>query len=124
MKQELSGIIVPILTPLDAQENVDEARLRRQVDFVIEGGVNGILLFGSNGEFYTTEEDEMAHCLDVVLGQTAADVVEIVAQRPVGILVEGECQGADVRVYSLFHSRLSVVAVGCLAISTILIMQI
>ena len=51
MKQELSGIIVPILTPLDAQENVDEARLRRQVDFVIEGGVNGILLFGSNGEF-------------------------------------------------------------------------
>ena len=37
MKQELSGIIVPILTPLDAQENVDEARLRRQVDFVIEG---------------------------------------------------------------------------------------
>mgnify|MGYP000915783579 CR=1 FL=1 len=74
MKQELSGIIVPILTPLDAQENVDEARLRRQVDFVIEGGVNGILLFGSNGEFYMTEEDEMAHCLDVVLGQTAGRV--------------------------------------------------
>lgn len=74
MKQELSGIIVPILTPLDAQENVDEARLRRQVDFVIEGGVNGILLFGSNGEFYMTDEDEMAHCLDVVLGQTAGRV--------------------------------------------------
>ena len=74
MEQELSGIIVPILTPLDAQENVDEARLRRQVDFVIEGGVNGILLFGSNGEFYMTEEDEMAHCLDVVLGQTAGRV--------------------------------------------------
>ena len=74
MKQELSGIIVPILTPLDAQENVDEARLRRQVDFVIEGGVNGILLFGSNGEFYMAEEDEMTHCLDVVIEQTAGRV--------------------------------------------------
>lgn len=74
MKKELSGIIVPILTPIDAQENVDEARLRRQVDFVIGGGVNGILLFGSNGEFYMAEDHEMERCLDVVLEQTAGRV--------------------------------------------------
>ena len=74
MKQELSGIIVPILTPLDAQENVDEARLRRQVDFVIEGGVNGILLFGSNGEFYMVEEDEMERGLKIMVAQAAGRV--------------------------------------------------
>lgn len=73
-KPDLSGIIVPILTPLDSQENVDEARLRRQVDFVIDGGVNGILLFGSNGEFYMAEEAEMQRALEVVREQTAGRV--------------------------------------------------
>lgn len=33
--------------------------MRAQVDYVIEGGVSGILAFGSNGEFYMVEENEM-----------------------------------------------------------------
>ena len=36
----IKGIIVPILTPVDQDENVDEARLRRQVGFVIDNGVS------------------------------------------------------------------------------------
>ena len=59
MKQfKLSGIVVPIITPIDKEENVNEAKLRAQVDYVIEGGVSGILAFGSNGEFYMVEEDQ------------------------------------------------------------------
>ena len=46
----IKGVIVPIITPIDAEERIDKARLRRQVDFVIEGGFHGILAFGSNGE--------------------------------------------------------------------------
>ena len=42
----IKGVIVPIITPIDAEERIDEARLRRQVDFVIEGGLHGILAFG------------------------------------------------------------------------------
>lgn len=38
MKQfKLSGIVVPIITPIDKEENVNEAKLRAQVDYVIEG---------------------------------------------------------------------------------------
>ncbi len=70
----IKGIIVPILTPVDAEERIDEARLRRQVDFVIEGGVDGILAFGSNGEFYMVEEDEMADGLRIMLDQAAGRV--------------------------------------------------
>ena len=44
----IRGIIPPIITPINAQEEIDEAKLRKQVDFVIEGGVHGILAFGSN----------------------------------------------------------------------------
>ena len=54
----IHGIIPPIITPLDKDENVDEAKMRKQVDFVINGGVHGILAFGSNSEFYVFEEDE------------------------------------------------------------------
>lgn len=61
------GIIVPILTPIDAAERIDEAKLREQVDFVIEGGVKGILAFGSNGEFYMVEEEEYARGLSAIL---------------------------------------------------------
>ena len=46
----IKGVIVPILTPIDGDEKIDEAKMREQVDYVIEGGVLGILAFGSNGE--------------------------------------------------------------------------
>ncbi|MDO4265276.1 MAG: dihydrodipicolinate synthase family protein [Eubacteriales bacterium] len=65
----IRGVIVPILTPIDDEEHIDEARLRRQVDFVIEGGLNGILAFGSNGEFYEIEEEEMLRGLKIMVDQ-------------------------------------------------------
>ena len=67
----IKGIIVPILTPVDQDENVDEARLRRQVDFVIDHGVHRILAFGSNGEFYMFQPEEMERALRIILDQTA-----------------------------------------------------
>ena len=67
----IKGIIDPILTPVDQDENVDEARLRSQVDFVIDHGVHGILAFGSNGEFYMFQPEEMERTLRIILDQTA-----------------------------------------------------
>ena len=54
----IKGIIVPIITPVDNEENIDEQKLRFMVDHVIEGGVHGILAFGSNGEFYMFNDEE------------------------------------------------------------------
>ena len=65
----IRGVLVPILTPIDTEERIDEERLRRQVDFVIEGGLNGILAFGSNGEFYEIEEEEMLRGLKIMVDQ-------------------------------------------------------
>ena len=70
----IKGVIVPIITPIDEDERIDEARLRRQVDFVIEGGLHGILAFGSNGEFYQLEEDEMRRGLQIMTEQAAGRV--------------------------------------------------
>ena len=70
----IKGVVVPILTPIDADERIDEARLRAQVDYVIDGGVSGILAFGSNGEFYMVEEDEMERGLKIMVDQAAGRV--------------------------------------------------
>ena len=70
----IKGVIVPILTPIDDEEKIDEQKLRSQVDYVIEGGVLGILAFGSNGEFYMVEEDEMERGLKIMLDQAAGRV--------------------------------------------------
>lgn len=70
----IKGVVVPILTPIDENEMIDEKKLREQVDYVIEGGVLGILAFGSNGEFYVIEEDEMERGLRIMVDQAAGRV--------------------------------------------------
>ena len=70
----MKGVVVPILTVIDAEEKIDEAKMRAHVDYVIEGGVSGILAFGSNGEFYVIEEDEMQRGLRIMVDQAAGRV--------------------------------------------------
>ncbi|MDR3258776.1 MAG: dihydrodipicolinate synthase family protein [Fusobacteriaceae bacterium] len=70
----IKGIIVPILTPIDKDEKIDEVKMRKQIDFVINGGVSGILIYGSNGEFYMIEEDEMERGIKIMISQVAGRV--------------------------------------------------
>lgn len=70
----IKGVVVPILTPIDENELIDEKKMREQVDYVINGGVLGILAFGSNGEFYVIEEDEMERGLKIMVDQAAGRV--------------------------------------------------
>lgn len=70
----IKGVIVPILTPINENEFIDEAKLRDQVNYAIDGGVLGILAFGSNGEFYVIEEDEMERGLKIMIDQAGGRV--------------------------------------------------
>lgn len=79
MSKEISangyhGIFVPILTPVGQTGAIDEARLRKQVDYVIDHGVDGILAFGSNSEFYMFDDDEMIDATKAILDQVAGRV--------------------------------------------------
>jgi 4-hydroxy-tetrahydrodipicolinate synthase len=65
----IKGIIPPILTPITAEERFDERAMRDQIEFMTAGGISGILAFGSNGEFYMLEEDEMETILKVIIDQ-------------------------------------------------------
>jgi 4-hydroxy-tetrahydrodipicolinate synthase len=70
----IKGIIPPIITPVTEDEKIDERALRGQVDFMITGGISGILAFGSNGEFYMFEEDEMETALKIIVDEAKGRV--------------------------------------------------
>ena len=70
----MKGVVVPMITPIDAEERIDECGFRAQIDYIIGGGMHGILLFGSNGEFYQIEEDEMERGLTLAVEQAAGRV--------------------------------------------------
>jgi len=50
LPQPLSGIIVPLLTPLRDRDTLDLEGLNRLIDHVIRGGVHGLFLLGTTGE--------------------------------------------------------------------------
>lgn len=70
----IKGVITPILTIVDEHELIDEKKMRKHVNHIIAGGVHGILAFGSNGEFYMVDEDEMKRGLEIILDETAGRV--------------------------------------------------
>jgi 4-hydroxy-tetrahydrodipicolinate synthase len=68
---QLHGIFVPMLTPLTADERVDEAPMRRLVDFLIGAGVHGIWAMGTTGEFAALPEAERARGVEATVDQVA-----------------------------------------------------
>ena len=47
---ELRGVVVPVITPINDREDVDEAAFRKILRRLIDAGVNGIFVGGSAGE--------------------------------------------------------------------------
>lgn len=47
----LAGIVPPLVTPLSRNGELDSASFSRLIDRVIDGGVHGIFVLGSTGEF-------------------------------------------------------------------------
>lgn len=50
MKLPLRGIIPPLVTPLLENKELDSHGLRNLIEHVLEGGVHGVFLLGTNGE--------------------------------------------------------------------------
>ncbi|WP_125581007.1 dihydrodipicolinate synthase family protein [Levilactobacillus cerevisiae] len=80
---KIKGIIVPLLIPFNDDESVNETKLREVVDHVINGGVQGILAFGSNSEFYMLTDDEMATIFKVIIDETDGRVPVYFGMGPI-----------------------------------------
>jgi 4-hydroxy-tetrahydrodipicolinate synthase len=74
----LTGILPPMVTPLDAQERVDEEGLGRQVERLLGAGVHGIYLLGSTGEGPALRDEEKRRAIHATLRQVAGRVPVVV----------------------------------------------
>ena len=61
--KEIKGIIVPILTPMHEDETVNYAEFINQIERLIDTGVHGIFVFGTNGEGYILDEKEKSEII-------------------------------------------------------------
>lgn len=84
----LKGIYVPILTPMDENENVDIKKLRKQVNFVIDGGVSGILAHGSNSEFYMFDDEDYELIVKTIIEEVKGRVPVIMG---IGAIRTSKC---------------------------------
>ncbi len=70
---KIHGIIPPVATPMQANEDLDLPRLKWFLDHLIEAGVHGVFVLGTNSEFYALDEREKQ--------QVIATAVEHVRKR-------------------------------------------
>lgn len=73
---EIKGIIPPILTPMnnDEEQTINHAELRNQVERLLAGGVHGLFPFGTNGEGYILSMKEKEAVLETVVDQVKGRV--------------------------------------------------
>ena len=68
------GIVVPLLTPFTADDEVNEASLRTLIDHVITAGVSGLVANSGTGEFFTLSNSEQQRCTEITVEQAAGRV--------------------------------------------------
>jgi 4-hydroxy-tetrahydrodipicolinate synthase len=69
LKGELKGVYPALITPFKKNGEIDEQGFRNNIDFVIEGGVSGIVPCGCTGEAATLSFDEQKRLLEVAVDQ-------------------------------------------------------
>jgi len=87
----IKGIIPPVATPMQANEDLDLPRLKWFLDHLIAEGVHGIFVLGTNSEFYALDEREKQEVI-------ATAVAHVRGRVPVFAGTGAECTREAVRL--------------------------
>ena len=74
----MARYITPAVTPLNADGTIDEQGAERLYDYLISGGVSGILLLGSIGEFFAFTMEQKKQLISLAVRKIAGRVPVIV----------------------------------------------
>jgi 4-hydroxy-tetrahydrodipicolinate synthase len=69
MPAEFTGIIPPVLTTFDADEDIDEQAMRQEIRYLLDSGVHGITAAGSSGEGEKLSIDESCELARIVIDE-------------------------------------------------------
>ena len=70
---KIKGIITAMVTPL-SEDGINEAATRKLVNKLINDGVHGLFVLGTNGEFYALSEAEKLALVKIVVDEAAGRV--------------------------------------------------
>jgi len=79
MSQPWRGIFVIVVTPFTENYELDEASLRREVNFCIEAGAAGLVGPANASEFPTLSDDERKRWIEIVVEEAAGRAPVIAA---------------------------------------------
>lgn len=65
------GVVTPMVTPFTKDNRIDAGSLRRLIDHLVKGGVEGIFLMGTTGEGASMTEEMQHELIDLVVDYTA-----------------------------------------------------
>ncbi len=74
LKNPPSGIIPAMVTPLTADEQINEKSLRRLTNHLIDGKVHGVFAVGSQGEFWAFTPEEKKRVWEIVVDEARGRV--------------------------------------------------
>ena len=72
---KIEGVYPALITPFTKDDEVDKEGLRRLVEYVVEGGVAGIVPCGTTGESATLSHKEHEEVIDVVVDCSKVPVI-------------------------------------------------
>lgn len=68
------GIIPAVITPLTAEGRFNEQAMRKLINYLIDGGVHGLFVVGTTGEFYGLSAEEKREIFQVTMDETRGRV--------------------------------------------------
>ncbi|WP_220033868.1 dihydrodipicolinate synthase family protein [Arthrobacter psychrolactophilus] len=114
MNSRLTGVIPPVLTPLNIDGSVDVASLKALLDFLLEGGVSGLFVLGSSSEVAYLTDAQRALVLEVTVNHVSgrvpvlAGVIDMTTPRVIEHAKVAKELGADGLVATApFYTRVS-----------------
>lgn len=99
--RDVKGVVPPVITPLDWEGDLDEKSLKRLVDYLIDGGVNGLFFLGSSGGVAfandSHREQVVSAAVDVVNGRVPVlvGVIDIETRRVIDQIKRVESIAGD-----------------------------
>jgi 4-hydroxy-tetrahydrodipicolinate synthase len=68
------GIIPAVITPLTAEGKFNEKAMRKLINYLLDGGVHGLFVVGTTGEFYGLTPEEKRDIFQVTMDETKGRV--------------------------------------------------
>ncbi len=72
---ELHGLIVPVITPLDNEDRVDESSFRQVIRFLKKAGVHGLFVGGSAGEGPLLPFSEWTRMVEIAHAEVKGEIL-------------------------------------------------